>query len=185
LYTNIPEGGQIDDQQMAWVVNELAAAPREKAVLVAAHHPPFSADAHHGGSLYMKLLIDQAVQNAGRMPDMVLSGHIHNYQRFTRRVNTSWEVPYIVAGGSGYWHLHYVVDNSDGTDLVTPLIVPNSDVTLETYQDRRHGFMRLVVGPRGIAGEYFTVPRPQESWSAPAERVDAFAVDLNTHKMVK
>jgi len=63
--------------------------------------------------------------------------------------------------------------------------VPNSDVTLESYQDHRHGFMRLVVGPRGIAGEYFTAPRPQESWTAAAERTDAFAVDLNAHKMVK
>jgi hypothetical protein len=164
LYTNVPEGGQIDDQQMAWFINELTSAPREKALIVAAHHPPYSADAHHGGSVYMKLLIEQVVQAAGRMPDMVLSGHIHNYQRFTRRVG-DWEVPYIVAGGSGYWHLHYMAHLPGGGEIAPPYPVPNTDVTLEAFQDRRHGFMRLVVGPKGMAGEYFTVPRPQESWS--------------------
>jgi hypothetical protein len=184
LYTNVPEGGQIDDQQMAWFMNELASAPREKALIVAAHHPPYSADAHHGGSLYMKLLIEQAVQSAGRMPDMVLSGHIHNYQRFTRRVG-DWEVPYIVAGGSGYWHLHYMAKLPGGGDVAPPYPVPNTDVTLDAYQDRRHGFMRLAVGPRGLAGEYFTTPRPQESWSDPATRTDSFAVDLNQHKLVR
>jgi len=185
LYTNVPEGGEIDDEQMSWFANELREAPREKALIVAAHHPPYSADAHHGGSVYMKLVIDQAAQAAGRMPDLVLSGHIHNYQRFTRRLPNGWDVPYIVAGGSGYWHLHYVADNPDGTDLATPYVVPGSDVVLENYMDRRHGFMRLVAGPTGIVGEYFSTPRPQESWSEPAKREDYFAVNLNTHKLIK
>lgn len=184
LYTNVPEGGQVDEPQQAWFTNELATAPREKALIVALHHPPFSADAHHGGSLIMKLLIDQAAQASGRMPDIVLSGHIHDYQRFTRRTN-NWETPYIVAGGTGYWNLHYIVNSPDGTDLPQPYAVPDSDVTLEAYQDRRHGFLRLVVGPKGMAGEYFTVPRPQESWSDAAVRADSFAVDLNAHKMVR
>jgi hypothetical protein len=184
LYTNVPEGGQIDDQQMAWFTNELATAPREKAVMVALHHPPFSADAHHGGSLAMKLTVDQAVQNSGRMPDLVLSGHIHNYQRFTRLVN-NWEVPYIVAGSSGYWHLHYMAKLPGGAYIPQPYVVPNSDVTLETSNDHRHGFLRLVFGPQGMAGEFFTVPRPQEAWSDPAVRADAFALDLNAHRLVR
>ncbi len=173
LYTNVPEGGEIDDQQMSWFANELRTAPREKALVVTAHHPPYSADAHHGGSTLMKLVIDQAVEASGRMPDLVLSGHIHNYQRFTRQLQNGWEVPYIVAGGGGYWHLHYMAKQPDGSDIQVPYTVPNSDVTLEGYQDRRHGFMRLVAGPTGIVGEYFTVPRPQESWSDAAVRAES------------
>jgi hypothetical protein len=184
LYTNVPEGGKVDDEQYAWFVNELATAPRDKALIVAAHHVPYSMDAHHGGSSYLKKLLEQAILTSGRLPDMVIGGHIHNYQRFTRRVDNT-EIPYVVVGCGGYWHLHYMAHMTDGKEIAVPYAVPHSDVTLESYQDRRHGFVRLVVGARGMAGEYFTVPRPQESWRAPAERGDAFAVDIVGRKMVK
>ncbi len=185
LYTNVPEGGEIDKDQMAWFTQELKNAPREKAVIVAAHHVPYSADAHHGGSTYLKLVLDEAARSADRMPDMVVGGHIHNYQRFTRTLQNGWEVPYIVAGGGGYWHLHYQAHNPDGSPIPTPYAIPNTDLVLENYFDRRHGFMRMVVGPTGIVGEYFTVPRPQESWSDPAQRTDYFALSLNNHKLVR
>jgi hypothetical protein len=183
LYSNVPEGGQIEDDQKDWFISELKAAPREKALMVAVHHPPYSADARHGGSQYIRAFLDHCFFNAGRMADLVLSGHIHNYQRFNRKMQNGWDVPYIVAGGSGYWHLHYVSDLPNGDDLPVPYPMPGTDVTLMQYADRRHGFLRLVCSNRGVAGEYFTVPRPQESWSAPTERVDYFGVDLVQHRL--
>jgi acid phosphatase type 7 len=48
------------------------------------HHPIYPADGNHGGSAYMGGMLDQAVQASGRQPDLVFSGHVHNYQRFTR-----------------------------------------------------------------------------------------------------
>jgi acid phosphatase type 7 len=182
LYSNVPEGGEIAEDQVAWLVGELEAAP-EKALIVALHHPPYSADAHHGGSARMGTLLDEAFAKAKRIPDLAMSGHVHNYQRFTRSFQQR-EIPYLVVGASGYWHLHYMANAADGSELKTPWDVPDSDVVLEAYADSRHGFLRLAVSEKTIAGEYTTVPRPQESWTkGPVEVIDTFALDLAEHKV--
>ena len=40
LYSNVPEGGEIHNDQIDWFVGELRAAPREKALLVAVRRHP-------------------------------------------------------------------------------------------------------------------------------------------------
>jgi hypothetical protein len=183
LYTNVPEGGQLDDKQTAWLTSELAAAPEKGALIVTMHHPIYSMDAHHGGSAYMGSVLDQAMQSSGRTPDLVLCGHVHNYQRFTRDMNGA-QVPYIVSGAGGYWHLHYMAKDDQGNDLPqgTPWQVPNSDVTLENYVDDRHGFLRLTVSPERLHGMYWTVPRPQEPWRhGPLASPDKFTINLESH----
>ena len=45
--------------------------------------------------------MDRAFKTANRTADLVLSGHVHNYQRFMRKVGRKL-VPYIVAGAGGY-----------------------------------------------------------------------------------
>lgn len=178
LYTNVPEGGRVDDQQIAWLVSELEAAPKDAALIVALHHPPYSADAHHGGSARMGTILDSAFDQASRIPDLVMTGHVHNYQRFTRKFHRR-ELPYIVAGAGGYWHLHYMAKDANGKDLATPWPVPDSDVTLESFCDDRHGFLRLHVTGSELRGEYVSVPRPQESWrNGPVTVVDSFSVKL-------
>jgi len=82
LYTNVPEGGKLDNYQIAWFESELAAAPTGKALIVAMHHPIYSADQYHAGSQYMGQLLEQAIQKTGRTPDVIFAGHVHNYQRF-------------------------------------------------------------------------------------------------------
>src|SRR5207248_9287582 len=72
----------------------------ERAVIVACHHPPASIDASHGGSSGLADDIDGAARAAGFWPDLVLSGHAHLYQRFTRRVDAR-EIPYVVASSGG------------------------------------------------------------------------------------
>jgi hypothetical protein len=182
LYSNVPEGGEIAEDQAAWLVGELEAAS-ERALILALHHPPYSADAHHGGSARMGELLDGAFAEAGRIPDLVMSGHVHNYQRFTRSFEGR-QIPYLVVGASGYWHLHYMASAADGSELEVPWEVPDSDVVLDSYSDSRHGFLRLAVEKKAITGEYTTVPRPQESWTkGPVEMVDSFALDLGTHKV--
>ncbi len=184
LYTNVPEGGRIDSEQLQWFISELRAAPPNQALFVTAHHPSFSTDSHHSGSAYMLKTLDYAFQQAGRWPDAVFSGHVHNYQRFTREVGGR-HIPYIVAGAGGYWHLHYMAKLPDGNKLPVPYHVPDAQATLENYCDDRHGFLRLMVTPTQVVGEYFGCPRPQESWRADSERIDAFALDLRSHKLVK
>src|SRR5262249_50347922 len=184
LYSNVPEGGQFDDQQLAWFANELRAAPADKALIVAAHHPCYSADTEHSGSIYMQETLDKAFDDAGRMADIVLAGHVHNYQRFTRTANRR-QVPYIVAGAGGYWHLHYVAKQPDGSHLPLPYSLPGGDVTLESFCDNRHGFMRLRTAPQFLRGDYFALARPQEPWRAPAILIDSFTLDLHEHRLVQ
>ncbi len=184
LYSNVPEGGYLDDEQVTWFVNELRAAPQDKALIVTVHHPAYSADTYHSGSQHIQQTLDHAFQQSGRLPDAIFTGHVHNYQRFTRAVDGR-HLPYVVAGSGGYWHLHYMA-KENGQPLPIPYQMPDSqDVTLENACDNRHGFMRVMVTPQYLTGEFWSVPRPQESWRDPATRIDGFALDLKTHRLIK
>jgi hypothetical protein len=118
LYTNVLEGpGVITDQdghypaltgdgQYDWLVSELRrlAAQRKadgRAVILACHHPPASADVKHGGTTGLADDLDKAFAAAGFWPDAILSGHAHIYQRFARTVNGR-QIPYIVSGSGGH-----------------------------------------------------------------------------------
>ena len=175
---------QIIEPQTEWLTNELKSLSKDVPLLVALHHPIYSADDHHSGSTKMKQVLETAADEAGRHPDMVLAGHVHNYQRFTRTMSNR-QVPYIVAGAGGYWHLHYLAKQIDGKPIVTPFQMPDNDLMLEQACDDRHGFMRLMLTQKYLVGEYWTVPRPQESWRAPAQRIDAFELDLQQHKLIR
>jgi hypothetical protein len=188
LYTNVPEGGQVDDTQRAWLHEELAAAPTDRALLLALHHPILSLDDHHSGSVAMHDVVEEAVTATGRTPDVVLAAHVHNYQRFTRTWNGR-EVPFIVAGAGGYHNLHYM-SHALGWPINMPFEVPASameaDMTarLEAFADNFHGYLVLEVDAGQVRGDYFTVPRPQDPWRAPATNIDSFALDWQAHRMV-
>jgi len=181
LYTNVPEGGWMDNNQIAWFQSELASAPQNKALIVAMHHPIYSADTYHSGSTYMGNILDQAIQATGRVPDAVFAGHVHNYQRFTRTLNER-AIPYIVAGAGGYWHLHSMLQ-VQGAPIKTPYPVPDEGVILESYCHDRHGYLLLKVDGETLNGQYFAIPRLHESWSAPAQLIDSFTLNLKTHQL--
>jgi Calcineurin-like phosphoesterase len=117
LYSNVLDSGAgvissqgghfpITDEQLDFLKGELTRIKPERetykrAVIIAVHHPPVSADAKHGGSTGLTKDIDDCCKAAGLWPDMILSGHAHLYQRFTRNVNGR-ETPYIVSGSGGY-----------------------------------------------------------------------------------
>jgi hypothetical protein len=118
LYTNVLEGPGVitdeggsypalkGDQQYDWLVSELQRlAPLRKAldraVIVACHHPPASADTTHGGTTGLANDLDRAFTAAGLWPDAILSGHAHIYQRFSRSADGR-EIPYVVAGSGGH-----------------------------------------------------------------------------------
>jgi hypothetical protein len=183
LYTNVPDGGLFDDNQIAWLESELAEAPKDKALLLAMHNPVYSADGYHHGSLYLTRVLDGVIERTGRIPDAFLTGHVHNYQRFTR----TWkdrEIPYLVVGTGGYWQL-YALPKVDGEKIKTPLAIPNTDVTLENYCDDRHGYLRLEISEQTLTANFLSVPRPQEAWSAPAVVQDSFTLDLHNHRLLR
>lgn len=181
LYTNVPEGGVVHPDQEQWFIGEMKAAPKDLPLFVALHHPPYSLDNYHSGSAHMHDLLNRAKTASKRNPDMVLAGHVHNYQRFTQ-ADGKRETPYIVNGGSGYWNLHSMA-KINGEKIIAPYVVPDSDVTLENYLADHHGFLRLEISDTLIRGRYFAAPRPQDSWSAPAKLADFFEFDWKTHKM--
>ncbi len=46
--------------------------------------------------------IDNCCKGAGLWPDLVLAGHAHLYQRFTRKMPDGTAIPYLVAGCGGF-----------------------------------------------------------------------------------
>ena len=179
LYTNCPEHGVVEQDQANWFEGELAAAPKDKALIVALHHPPYSGDSHHSSSIAMRTLLDNAFSASGRTPDLVLTGHVHNYQRWSVPHNGGSPLNYIVAGAGGYPNLHTMA-HVDGQPPPLQWVDPESGATLESYNfAHRHGFLRLTVTANEISGVYTTVPRPQESWTAgPVTAIDNFSIPL-------
>ena len=148
LYSNVPSGGSIHADQQKWLLQELAAAPKDRPLIVALHHPPYSMDAHHGGSLKMGEVLDHAFQQTARTPELILSGHVHNYQRFARANGAT----YVVLGNSGYHNLHAMA-----ADAAIGLRI--KDIELRAYDDKNWGYLYLRVekGSRQIYGEYVSV----------------------------
>ncbi|HVA90126.1 MAG TPA: metallophosphoesterase [Chloroflexota bacterium] len=153
LYTNVPEGGQLDDAQIAWLQDELTGAPRDRFLLVAMHHPIYSLDDYYSGSATMHGILNDAVARSGRTPDAVFAGHVHNYQRFTRVWNGR-NVPFVVAGGGGYHNLHKIAPGV----AIGSQPSPADQVTYEAGNDQLFGYLRLEVTPTTLTGAYFAVP---------------------------
>lgn len=150
-YDNVPEGGVIEADQAAWLTSELAAAPRGVPLIVALHHPPYSADAFHGGSARMGQVLDAAFASAGRTPDLVLSGHVHNYQRFTRTTPSGRAIPYVVSGNGGYHNLHRLArDAAAGVGLT-------DGVTFEFGDDVNWGFLTCTSDGTILRARYTSV----------------------------
>jgi predicted phosphodiesterase len=74
---------------------------KERAVIIACHHPPATLDETHGGGANLTKDLDEAYKEADLVPDAVLSGHAHLYEHWVRKINGR-EVPYLIAGGGGY-----------------------------------------------------------------------------------
>ena len=86
MYTNVPEGGSVDSVQQQWLTNEFRSAPVDKALIVALHHPIYSFDKYHSGSPAMADAVEKAINDSRRVPNMVLSAHVHDYQRIEKQV---------------------------------------------------------------------------------------------------
>ncbi len=177
LYTNVPEGGVVHGDQAEWFESELAHAPRDRALIVTLHHPIHSLDTYHSGSKAMAKLLAAATAKAKRAPDLVFSGHVHNYQRFLVSDAKGAVTPFIVAGQGGYHNLHKMAKVA-GQPIITPYRAPNDpNVTLESYYDDRFGFLRLEIDARTVTLSAYTVARAQESWQMPPRLYDRMVFD--------
>ena len=144
IYDNVPDGGSVDSIQQQWLSNELATADPTKALIVALHHPIYSFDDFHSGSPNMASVLSQAINDSRRVPNMVLMGHVHDYQRIEQKV-AGTTVPFIVSGNGGYYNLHKLNSPVGTTD-------PENGAKLVAGDDQNHGYMALTVSGNNISG---------------------------------
>jgi hypothetical protein len=210
--------------QYDWLVAQLRAVQARnskntppKAVLLAVHYPPYSGAANfvqrgdptlvrtEAGDVWpsarsaprpLASYLEQAYQESGQVPDLVVSAHAHLYQRLTSHYADGRQLPYLIAGSGG----HMPVENlwkrcGGGTsapralpfDAVLPpglSLLPGQRVRVVSYWDAsrggEYGFVRLTITPgppRELYGEFFTV------YPTPLALRDAFRLDLDAHQL--
>jgi len=195
LYSNTGENaGVINDAttgttQIEYLRSQLAAAAAQRAdanadpfaLVITVHHPPFTISKSHFPSPEMLAQIDQACSAANTWPDIVLSGHAHLYERYTRTMAADGrQIPYVVSGNGGYLNLS---DPRKGKNGVNPQPgIPGNDgkgneLTLDVYNSSTYGFLRLTVNANSILCESLGVNESTEQTSI----LDAFTVDLTQH----
>ena len=134
--------------------------PREgKQLIVTLHQPVFSADSVHGGSESMLELIHEPARRAGCR--LVISGHVHNYQRFEYE-----GITYLVAGGGGYYGLHGLL----------PPEFPGAMYPIVSHT-RDHSFVHITVTPERLTLRAIAVPERFTSRKDAPYTVDTFTVE--------
>ncbi|MBV8899525.1 MAG: metallophosphoesterase [Verrucomicrobia bacterium] len=186
------EGGtrpELTDAQLDYLKAALRRVQSDNfkgAVLIAVHHPPYvavsKAAGRHGGSPRMLADIDAACTEVGFWPHAVLSGHAHNYQRFTRTKGDR-QTPFIVAGNGG--HAIARLTHRGSLALRTPVPQPllsdgDDEVVFENYDDQDYGYLRVLVDAKQLRIEYHPAPDGEA-----AKTPDDFVtVDLTRRQLV-
>jgi hypothetical protein len=174
----------IGSAQIAFLRAALARVKQEKftgALLFAHHHPPYATGGQHGSSVQMRLQMDAVCAAAGVWPHAVLSGHAHNYQRFTRHRADGTDIPYVVCGNGG--HNVQKLKASGGMALRTPQTfqtktASDDAVTFENYDDTDYGYLRIIVTGTQLRIEY----HPASDQSGAKTPDDSVTIDLHTRR---
>jgi hypothetical protein len=165
------------------------------AIIIAVHHPPYVAQLRatrsgasqnagkHGASPDMLKDIDAACAAAGVWPHAVLSGHAHNYQRFTR-TKDGRETPFIISGNGG--HAVSALTQRGTAAIRVPLVQPslsngNDTVEFDSYDDQDFGYLRVLVNAAQLRIEY----HPASDGAAAKTPDDFVTVDLASYKIVR
>jgi hypothetical protein len=150
-------------------------------LILAHHHPAYTAGSQHGWSTDMLAQIDKVCDDAGLWPHAVLSAHAHNYQRFTR-VHGQTQIPYIICGNGGHGLAKLRQKGASPLRTPQPLEVPKGTdkVILENYDDEDFGYLRVLVTPTQLRIEY----HPASDGTGAKTPDDFVTVDLATRKLV-
>jgi hypothetical protein len=202
------EGGKwatVPDYQLEFLAAQLKRIKDEKykgAVLLAVHHPPFSyvpsqgsgAQGNHGCSPAMLRQIDQICLDAGVYPHAFLSGHAHNYQRYTRMLKfngAELDVPFVICGDGGH-NVNSLVRSRRGQPSLEPVngskvdyleskpAVQTIGLILEKYDDTNYGYLRVSADAKQLYIGFHQVGIS----SILQSRFDLVTVDLASHQMV-
>jgi len=144
--------------QLTWLTQQLKAVPQNKWAVLAVHHPCYSLDSVHGGYQETLDALDKAFEMSGRTPDLVLSGHVHNTQRFSRNLNGK-TIPYVIAGAGGYANniksMHKL--QAGLADVVLPYHTTVDGVDLEFADDQNSGFLCITASSTELVLDYYSV----------------------------
>ncbi len=211
LYSNTSEtagllgDANIGNDQVTFLTAQLEAALAARtadtqntspfALIIAVHHPPFTGSSQHFPSAAMLKVIDDSCKQAGIWPDLVLSGHAHLYERYTRTLAADGrQIPYVVAGNGGYYNLSKMKVNAKKQK---PVAGSHSEpdgqgntISLDQYNETMWGFLRITVAPGtiqvdslGVQPSATTTTTTPPSPIPPPALVDSFKVDLAAHKV--
>jgi Calcineurin-like phosphoesterase len=191
----------VPDYQLAFLSTQLQNIKNRNyqgAVILAVHHPPFvysppsggSSGGTHYSSPFMLADIDTVCKNVGVYPHAIISGHAHNYQRYTRKLQfngQTYSVPFIICGDSGH-NVDKLVkpsfgkqtaepgDNVDVSYMDTGAIVQSTGLTLNQHDDQNSGFLRVQATVSSLTITFNPVPR-----SGIAPKPDTVTVNLAAH----
>jgi acid phosphatase type 7 len=139
-----------DSAQVQWLKEDLAAnADEERCTLAYMHHPRFSSGEEHGSTPKLEPLWE-ALYAGGA--DVVLSGHEHNYERFSPQEPNGKADPQrgireFVVGTGGKKHY--------------PILEPIANS--EVHNDETYGVLKLTLNPKSY--EWSFVPVEGETFS--------------------
>jgi hypothetical protein len=180
--TGKPTFPQLSDVQLNFLTAALTRAKTDKftgAILIAVHHPPYTFGVHTGSAVMLKE-IDACCLAAGVWPHAILSGHSHNYQRYTRALpvgSSTRQIPFLVLGNGG--HGITKLNGSIRTPQPMPIFAQperNDTVTFESYDDANYGYARIIVTTTQLRIEYHSA----SDGGTTKTPDDAVTVDLAT-----
>jgi hypothetical protein len=139
--------------------------------------------------------IDTICKAQGVYPHAVLSGHAHNYQRFTRTMrfgSKEIDVPFIICGDGGH-NVNKLVQGKGGQAAQEPQFgvevdymeppqpaVQAKSLVLNHYDDTNYGYLRITVDKTRLQIGFHQVGKASISQS----RVDMVSVDLASGTVV-
>ncbi|HLY26377.1 MAG TPA: hypothetical protein VKQ72_08565, partial [Aggregatilineales bacterium] len=94
--------------------------------------------------------VQHAINDSRRLPNLVLTGHVHNYQRIERNLIDGTATPFLVVGNGGYFHLHGM-NADDGT------VDDQTGAKLIMSDHHNHGYLTLAVDAHSISGSLTSV----------------------------
>jgi hypothetical protein len=152
-WDNVASGGHLEPQQITWITDAVQHVPTDRPLIAIGHHPPYSISADGGSSPQLNGVLDSIWQAAGRYPDLVLSGHVHDFQAFTREVGDGTKVKYVVCGNGGYHNLHPIAGDYQ------PGMTVADGITCDFADGTNYGFLEITVESGTVSGEYVQVAK--------------------------
>jgi hypothetical protein len=193
----------VPDYQLAFLTAQLQSIKNNNykgAVILAVHHPPFSygvevngktsSGGKHYGSPLMLAEIDAICKEVGVYPHAIISGHAHNYQRFTRKITfngQNYSVPFIICGDSGH-NVDSLVsarfgtkppepgDNVDVSYMDNNNIVQATGLTLNKHDQVNSGYLRVTANAQQLTVTFIPVSK-----TGAATKPDTVTINLAAH----